>query len=88
MIIYQSDKRRFLDDVFTRDGYSHKLQGIAVGTLDVIWVLAGLRYITWLGRLAVGLGRSVITYVGGTIVAAGAICFLLTSLPITTSAAL
>ena len=40
-----------------------------------VWILAGLGYIIQLGRLAHGLGRSVVYYVGGTFIAAGAILF-------------
>jgi hypothetical protein len=42
-----------------------KMDGIAMGVFAIYW-FAGVGYFIWLGRLAHGLGRSVVYYVGGT----------------------
>jgi hypothetical protein len=38
--------------------------GIAMSLFGVYW-LSGVGFMIWLGRLAYGLGRSVVSYVGG-----------------------
>jgi hypothetical protein len=46
-------------------GNFDKLPSMAWGLFLTYW-LAGVLYFIWLGRLAYGLGRSVVYYVGGT----------------------
>jgi hypothetical protein len=42
-----------------------KMDGIAMSVFAIYW-FTGVGYFIWLGRLAYGLGRSVVYYVGGT----------------------
>ena len=51
--------------LYTVNGTFDRLPSIAWGLFLTYW-LAGVLYFIWLGRLAYGLGRSVIYYVGGT----------------------
>jgi len=42
-----------------------KMDAIAMSVFAIYW-FTGVGYFIWLGRLAYGLGRSVVYYVGGT----------------------
>lgn len=61
--------------VFAIYASTDKIEGPAMIFFGIYW-LAGVTYLIWLGRLANGLRRSVIYYVGGTLVASSAIFLL------------
>jgi FtsH-binding integral membrane protein len=58
--------------LFAVRAYADKMDSVAMTLFAIFWVASGAYYI-WLGRLAYGLGRSVVYYVGLTWVASGAV---------------
>jgi hypothetical protein len=51
---------------------TERMDGISLAFFAVYW-LAGVGYFIWVGRLAYGLGRSAVYYIGGTLIASMAI---------------
>lgn len=55
--------------------YLGDVNATAIALIVIGW-FAGIGYLIWLGRLADGLGRSIIYYVGGTLLAGSFIAFV------------
>ena len=58
--------------IFSASGDVNKMPSIALPVFLTYW-LAGVLFLVWIGRLAYGLGRSVVYYVGGTLLLSSAI---------------
>jgi hypothetical protein len=57
---------------FAAYAYHNKFDGTGMALFGLYW-FAGVFYLIWLGRLAYGLRRSIVYYVGVTLLASSAI---------------